>query len=94
MTSIILLSINYGKCCEKSCENVSLCFCTDQNEVPIKNVFEVNEELGDEEQTSKGMPVRGGGGMGGGWWWGSGMVTSQTEPCINNDNFQTRKFRY
>ena len=25
----------------------------DQKEVPIKNVFEVNEELGDEEQTSK-----------------------------------------
>ena len=62
MTSIILLSINSGKCCEKSCENVSFCFCTDQNEVPIKKVFEVNEELGDEEQTSKGMPVRGGGG--------------------------------
>ena len=38
---------------EKSCENVSFCFCTDQKEVPIKNVFEVNEELGDEEQTSK-----------------------------------------
>ena len=89
MTSIILLSINSGKCCEKSCENVSFCFCTDQNEVPIKKVFEVNEELGDEEQTSKGMPVRGGG-----WLWGRGMVTSQTEPCINNDNFQTRKFRY
>ena len=68
----------------------------DQKEVPIKNVLEVNEELGDEEQTSKkekimeipkGMPVWGGGG-------GRGMVTSQTEPCINNDNFQTRKFRY
>ena len=41
----------------------------DQNEVPIKKVFEVNEELGDEEQTSKGMPVRGGvGGCGGGAW--------------------------
>ena len=25
----------------------------DQKEVAIKNVFEVNEELGDEEQTSK-----------------------------------------
>lgn len=25
----------------------------DQKEVPIKNVLEVNEELGDEEQTSK-----------------------------------------
>ena len=58
----------------------------DQKEVPIKNVFEVNEELGDEEQTSKKEKN-----------WKSRrvcMVTSQTEPCINNDNFQTRKFRY
>ena len=94
MTSIILLSINSGKCCEKSCENVSFCFCTDQKEVPIKNVFEVNEELGDEEQTSKKeknwtSPRVCLGGRG-----GRGMVTSQTEPCINNSNFQTRKFRY
>ena len=69
----------------------------DQKEVPIKNVFEVNEELGDEEQTSKkeknwkSRRVCPYGGAGGG---GRGMVTSQTEPCINNDNFQTRKFRY
>ena len=68
----------------------------DQKEVPIKNVFEVNEELRDEEQTSKkeknwkSRRVCPYGGAGG----GRGMVTSQTEPCINNDNFQTRKFRY
>ena len=76
MTSIILLSINSGKCCEKSCENVSFCFCMDQKEVPIKNILEVNEELGDEEQTSKkekignpqGYARMGGRGGGGGAW--------------------------
>lgn len=47
----------------------------DQKEVPIKNVLEVNEELGDEEQTSKkekiGNPqgyARMGGQGGGGAW--------------------------
>ena len=48
----------------------------DQKEVPIKNVFEVNEELGDEEQTSKKeknwksrrvCPYGGAGGGGGVW---------------------------
>ena len=48
----------------------------DQKEVPIKNVFEVNEELGDEEQTSKkeknwksrrACPYGGRGGGGGAW---------------------------
>ena len=49
----------------------------DQKEVPIKNVFEVNEELGDEEQTSKkeknwksrrACPYGGRGRGGGGAW--------------------------
>ena len=44
MRSIILLSIN-----SESCENVSFCFCTDQKDVPQKNVYEVDQELGGRE---------------------------------------------
>ena len=80
MTSIILLSINSGKCCEKSCENVSFCFCTDQKEVPLKNVFEVNEELGDEEQTSKKEKI----GHPQGYAWGGGGEGAWLQVKLNH----------